>query len=379
MNAGRFSVRRLLCGWALLALLLGCGGERAPDRALTLYCAAGVKPPTEQAAADFEQAYGVPIYIQYGGSGTLLSNLRIAQKGDLYLAADESYLLRAAELGLAEAPIPLAELRPVIAVAKGNPKRARGLNDLERPDLRTALAYPEAAAIGRLVRDALEPSGRWERLLQASSATFPTVTEIANAVRIGAADAGIVWDATANQYTDLEAVRDPILDRLSMRISVGVLSFSKKRLDALKFARFLAARDKGQLRFAENGYNVVRGDLWEEHPHLRIYCEPALLFLAEEGARAFEEREGASALFESLSPGLDMYLSRDVSDLGGAEARLLAKGAATVYCAVNEEGDRPRLSERMIDSLRPVFEARGYVWLAGRESEQESGRESGRE
>ena len=67
---------------------------------LDFYCAAGMKPPVAKIAEQYEKEYGVKINIIYGGSGTLLNNLEVAQKGDLYLAADYSYIDIAREKNL---------------------------------------------------------------------------------------------------------------------------------------------------------------------------------------------------------------------------------------------------------------------------------------
>ena len=61
-------------------------------------------------AQDYEKEFGVKINIIYGGSGTLLNNLLVAQKGDLYLAADYSYINLAREKKTVEA-IPVNQLR----------------------------------------------------------------------------------------------------------------------------------------------------------------------------------------------------------------------------------------------------------------------------
>ena len=143
---------------ALVAVLLWQARTARPAAApgqkpLLLFCAAGLKLPVEAVAREYEQAFGVQVQLQYGGSGTLLSNLRVADVGDLFLAADESYINSARALGLLAETIPLARQRPVIAVARGNPKNIRTLDDLRRTDVRVAMANPEAASIGRTVRE----------------------------------------------------------------------------------------------------------------------------------------------------------------------------------------------------------------------------------
>lgn len=61
---------------------------------LVFYCAAGVRAAVEPVAQAYEKEYGVSIQLQFGGSGTLLSNIQVSNIGDLYLAADQGYLDR---------------------------------------------------------------------------------------------------------------------------------------------------------------------------------------------------------------------------------------------------------------------------------------------
>jgi len=98
------------------------GSDRKP---LLLFGAAGVRPAVEAVAREYERTFGVQVQLQYGGSGALLSNLRITQTGDLFLAADESYIKSAQDLGLLAETVARARQRPVIAVAGGNPKGFR--------------------------------------------------------------------------------------------------------------------------------------------------------------------------------------------------------------------------------------------------------------
>ncbi len=102
------------------------------DQPLVIYCAAGLKPPVDEIARAYERAYGRSIQLQYGGSGMLLSNIRIVARGDLYLAADRSYIDQAKQQGLVDEVMPLARIRPVIVVKKSNPKHIETIEDAER-------------------------------------------------------------------------------------------------------------------------------------------------------------------------------------------------------------------------------------------------------
>lgn len=273
------------------------GGENsneASSAGLLLYCAAGIKPPVTQVAEQFEKEIGTAPQIQYGGSGTLLSNLKVAQKGDLYLAADDSYLLQARKEGLVREIIPLAIMKPVIAFAKGNPKNIQSLQDLLREDLNIACATPDAAAVGKLTRELLTEAGIWDKLEPNVKVFEPTVNGIANALKLGSVDVGIIWDAVANQYEEIETLVAPEFEKGTQHVSIGILESSERPTQALKFARYLAARDRGGKVFESMGYPSINGDVWSEVPKVTFFSGGVNRMAIKDTLKSFEEREGVS-------------------------------------------------------------------------------------
>jgi len=268
------------------------GSNVVTRKPLVLFCAAGLKPPVEAVARRYERTYGIPVQIQYGGSGTLLSNIRVSHLGDLFLAADESYLKSARELGLVAETIPLALQRPVIVVRSGNPQHIHTLEDLQSGGTRFALANPDAASIGRTVRALLSHTGQWAEFERKVAVFKPTVNEVANDVKLGSVDAGIVWDATAQQYPELEGVHLPIFDGAPETISIGVLRESAQPTAALRFARYLAACDQGLREFGRAHYRITDGDEWAETPEIRLFSGAMLRPGVEQTLKEFERREG---------------------------------------------------------------------------------------
>lgn len=270
--------------------------ENNDGESLLMYCAAGIKPPVAASAAQFaEEEFGVPIQLQYGGSGTLLSNLRVAQKGDLYLAADTSYIDIARKQNLVKEAISLAQLHPVIMVKKGNPKNIKSIEDLTKEDVTFALANPDAASVGKLTKKQLEKSNQWDAVSKSARVFKPTVSEVANDILIGTVDAGIVWDATVNQHGDqAEMIEVPELSQAVKNVTVGVLNSSKRPQQALMFARYLQAKEKGQKQFSKMGYQTVKGDTWEPHPQILLFSGGVNRLAIQDTLKAFEEREGVS-------------------------------------------------------------------------------------
>ena len=225
---------------------------------LMLFCAASNRAVIESLRVDYEKEFGRRVDVQYGPSQTLLASLEVTRAGDLYLPADDSYLVTAREKNLVEEVFPLARMRAGVAVKKGNPKAIRSLADLKREDVRFVQASPDAAAIGNITRQVLLKSQQWNELDRATDAYRTSVTDVANDVLVGAADAGIVYDAVLHTYTGLEFVSvDELVEAVSM-VAVGVTTHSRQADAALDFARYLAEPQRGGVRYKEFGFEAIK-------------------------------------------------------------------------------------------------------------------------
>ncbi len=270
--------------------------RRSPGVAdLFVYCAAGMRYPMDEIVHAYSKEYGVNVQVQYGGSNTLLSQLRVGKSGDLFLAADDSYVREAQTMGLAQEVIPLATMRPVIAIRRDAKKRIASVDDLLQPGLRIACGNPDAAAIGKATKSLLQESGHWaslDRQINESGVFKPTVNEVANDIKLGSVDAGIIWDTTAAQYPELEAIRVPELESGVANVDIAVLKSSRHPTAALHFARYAGARDKGLQSFESAHFQVVEGDIWEDVPELTFFAGSVNRRALEPIIKAFEQREG---------------------------------------------------------------------------------------
>ena len=277
-------------GLSIFALKkLGDTGETS-DRALMVFCAAGLKKPVDAIAKQYREEYGVEVQLQFGGTSTLLSQVQITKRGDLFIAADDMAVAAAQEKGATREVLTMAVQYPVIAVAEGNPKGIKSIDDLMREDVRVAVGNPEAASIGKATRRGM--GSRWEALKEKADVMRITVMEIAKDVKFNGVDAGVIWNSTVPQFDGVEAVRVPEFDAELDNVSVSVLEASEGSAEALRFARYLTAPEKGAKILTEMKFEARPGDAWVEKPELVLYSggvnRPAVEQLVEE----FAEREG---------------------------------------------------------------------------------------
>ncbi len=327
-NAMRAVLASLLLLGALVWMLANPGDKSdTPTGTLLVYCAAGMSKPMEEIAAAYEREYGVRVQLQFGGSGTLLSNIKVSGAGDVFLAADNSYLEFAREENLIDEVMPAVRLTPVIVVPRGNPKNVTTLADLTREGLRVCLANPDAASIGRVCQLLLQSQGLWTQVeanVTKSGVFKPTVNDIANDLKIGAADVGLLWDALIGQYPELESVPIPDSSPFAQTSSFALLKSAKNPGAALRFMRYATARDRGLEIFKKHHYPVVEGDAWAMRPEIVYFsggvnrvaiADTLAAFAAREGVDIVTSYNGCGILVGQIKAGdtPDVYHTCDAS------------------------------------------------------------------
>jgi len=237
------------------------GGSKPPDGKLSgslfVYCAAGVKEAIAEAARRFETDTGVKVEITFANSGQLLGQIETTRLGDVYIPGDIGFAEKAQEKKLvAGEPRQFCYFVPVLYVRKGNPKGIREVADLARPGLRVCLA-DESAAIGPLQSQIFKKNALdLEALRKNTMASPATVTDVALAVKLGTADAGIIWDALRGfAPAEAEAVAIPVGKNVIATVAACVLAGAKNPEAAAAFVGYLTS-EKGRALLRERQFTV---------------------------------------------------------------------------------------------------------------------------
>lgn len=235
-------------------------GPSTTDQPLRLYCAAGLRLPTQQILDDYEKQFGVKVELHTHGSGTLFGQIRAeaaaGQGPDLYLTAESSYIDHGRALGLIEEVIPIGTQRAVLIVQAGNPKQITSLSDLVDPARTIDFGIAnEGAAIGKKSREIADAIGILEGLESMRKTEQETVVALADAVRFGALDAAIVWDTTAMMTQGVQVVptNEPAFELGVSHISIGLVSITNRPDEARRLARFITSVDHGLPVYRANG------------------------------------------------------------------------------------------------------------------------------
>jgi molybdate transport system substrate-binding protein len=273
----RLLIAPALCLVLLLSLILaGCGGgvestaTSSPtastqsgdsgSQTLLMYAGAASKPPTEEAIRIFGEKTGIKVEVTFGGSGKVLSEMKLAKQGDLYFPGSSDYMEKAKKDGdvIADTQAIAAYLVPAINVQKGNPKNIQTLQDLTKPGIKLAIANPETVCVGLYAVEIIEKdlSAEQKAAFRSNLLNYTESCEkTATAISLKQVDAVIgwsvfeKWDPANIQNVALPASEIPRVGY----IPIAVASYTKNQALAEQFIDFLMS-EEGQAIFADYGY-----------------------------------------------------------------------------------------------------------------------------
>lgn len=242
-------------------------------RTLTAFVGSASKPALEEAARTFERETGIRVYLNFGGSGTMLSQIELSQSGDLYIPGSQDYMAKAERKNIV-APSSVAKIAylvPTIGVPHGNPDNIRSLADLARPGIEVGIGNPEAVCLGLYAVEILDYNHLLEDVGKNIVVQAESCEKIATLISLKSVDAVIGWDVFHHwdpDNIDVVYLAPEQLPRLAY-VPGAVTEFSQDKESARKFLDFLVSA-KGQEIFQKWGYITTESEARKHAPGAEI-------------------------------------------------------------------------------------------------------------
>jgi len=149
--------RILILALFSIAFLAPQNAQSSPKR-LFIFAGSASKPATGEVIKAFQKKLGIPVDITFGGSGFVLSQMKLAKKGDIYFPGSSDFMELAKREGLVlpESEKIVVYLIPAINVQRGNLKNIYSLKDLSKEGFRIAIANPEGVCVGLYAVEIIE-------------------------------------------------------------------------------------------------------------------------------------------------------------------------------------------------------------------------------
>jgi len=232
----------------------------ASSAKLLLFAGAASKPAAEELIKDFQKKTAIPVEAIFGGSGFILSQMKLSKRGDIYFPGSSDFMELAKKENLVypESEKVVVYLIPAINVQKGNPKGIKSLKDLTKKGLRVAIANPEIVCVGTYAVEIIEKNlnSQEKESFRKNLVNYTESCEkTANVISLRAVDAVIGWRVF--QHWDPKRIETIYLKPEEIPrigyIPIAISKYSKDRPLAQKFIDFILSPD-GKAGFQKYNY-----------------------------------------------------------------------------------------------------------------------------
>jgi len=234
----------------IFLIFVAIQNTQSSSEGILIFAGSASKPPTEEVVRVFQEKTGIHVDVIFGGSGFVLSQMKLAKKGDLYFPGSSDFMEKAKMEALVfpESEKLVVYLVPSINVQKGNPKRIHSLKDLTRDGIRVAIANPEMVCVGlyavEIIEKNLAPADK-EKFRRNLVNYTDSCEKTAVAISLKAVDAVLGWEVF--QYWDPDRIETIYLkpDEI-LRIGylpIAISKYTRDRSSAQKFIDFLLTRE----------------------------------------------------------------------------------------------------------------------------------------
>ena len=219
--------------------------QRDEQKSIEAFVGSASKPATEEAAKAFEDATGIAVHLHFGGSGKMLSQMLLAERGDLYFPGSSDFMEKAKrkEAVLDDTETRVVYLVPAINVQRGNPKGIEGLKDLSKEGLRIGIARPDTVCVGLYAVEVLQHANLLDEAMEQIVTNAESCAKTAQLVALEQVDAVLGWRVF--QYWNPKKIETILLKKEQVPrlgyIPIAVSSYSEKVELAKKFIAFLTS------------------------------------------------------------------------------------------------------------------------------------------
>jgi molybdate transport system substrate-binding protein len=255
----------------LLVAAAGCT-KAAPDE-ITAFVGSASKPPMEEAAAAFEKETGIKVYLNFGGSGAMLSQIELSKSGDLYIPGSPDYIVKAEKKGVIDTFTvkKIAYLIPVIAVRHGNPENIQSLSSLARPGIEAGIGNPSAVCVGLYAVEIFDYNHLLADISKNIVVNAESCEKTATLISLKSVDAVIGWDVFHEwdpENIDIVYIPATQLPRIAY-IPGAITQYAVDKKSSQKFLDFLVSVE-GQKIFQKWGYITSEADARKFAPDAEI-------------------------------------------------------------------------------------------------------------
>ncbi|MCP4599541.1 MAG: molybdate ABC transporter substrate-binding protein [Proteobacteria bacterium] len=268
-----------------LAMVSSCRQDtEGRTESLTVFCGSANKPAMEEIAVQFQKEKNIEVNMIFGGSGTLLSQIELSKKGEIYLPGSPDYIVigNRKQLLVKGSDQIVAYLLPAIITPAGNPAGIQSLEDLARPGVRVGIGNPKSVCLGLYSIELLEKRGITNQVLKNIVTFGGSCSKTANLASMSQVDAILgwrvfhFWNPDRMVYVPIDVKNIPRISYIPISIPVHTKDMALSKM----FIDFVLS-PVGRAAYEKHGYLTDRKKAMDLAPKAKIggeYTLPADYF-----------------------------------------------------------------------------------------------------
>jgi molybdate transport system substrate-binding protein len=240
---------------------------------ISVFAGSASKPALDEAAGIFGKQTGAKVYLTYGGSGTVLSQMELSKTGDVYIPGSPDFLVKAEKDKVTDPTTTkiAAYLVPAINVQPGNPKNIQSLSDLAKPGIKVGIANPTTVCVGLYAVEILDNNQLLTDVYKNIITQASSCDNTATLISLKSVDAVMGWSVFHSwdpKNIDTIYLKPEQISRLAY-IPAAISTFAKEKDTAAAFINFLISPG-GQQIFQKWGYDVTEAEARKYAPKAQI-------------------------------------------------------------------------------------------------------------
>ncbi len=248
-------LRGIIVGLTLIISIRGFAQEQG--NTLFAYVGTGIKEPVIELANRYKKQTGVTVEMTFNNSGTLVGQLSVSKRGDIFMPGSMGFVKKAEALGLISSiSAAIAYHVPVIIVPKTNPAGISGIQDFTKKGVALVLPDRESTALGKSIFKVFDSLGIRSAVEPNILAFLETPQKVVTALSMGQGDAGVVdFSNVAKKRGQFSIIEIPRNINVIEVLPCATLSCSEKAAEAEAFKRFV--EKEGPAVFAKHGFKTA--------------------------------------------------------------------------------------------------------------------------
>jgi molybdate transport system substrate-binding protein len=245
-------MKRFLLTFVLMLLPL-----TASSAEIYWYVAAGMLRPATEITERYNRMQDQhKVILITGGSGQLISKMRVSAHADVYLPASERFLEQIKELGMVRRIHPLLRMWPVFGLNPKQKDRFSSFDALAAPGVRLALGNPATMAQGEVYQriETKLPAEMASRLRRNTVIESINIQQTVSYLHQGIVDAGLLFDSVAIAH-GIPYLEIPPEWNAAVQAYLVELTTSTHPEVAAEFAAFVLEQNE---IFTKHGFDVVQ-------------------------------------------------------------------------------------------------------------------------